>query len=124
MPSDPQINTGRRPTRSNWAFVVFLLGFMILLIGVCYYFLLPAYAARKTATPPDRAKLRAYSALIMSLLLVTLVCGLILTFRIGRFFFPRPTQPRTRTPYVDIWKEAGKRLEAPIDEGDDGKIED
>jgi hypothetical protein len=121
MPSDPQPNPGRRLARSNWAFAVFLLGFMILLIGVCYYFLYPAYLARRHATPVERARLRAWAALILALLLITLGCGLMLTFRIGRFFFPRPTQPRTRTPYVDIWTEAGKRLQPPGEEEEDGE---
>ena len=41
----------------------------------------------------------------MTVMLVILLCG-ILTFRIGRFFFPRaiPTAPRTK--YVDAWAEA------------------
>ena len=117
MPPPPQ--QPRRYARSNWAFAVFLLGFMCLLIGVCYYYLFPALIAFKHASPVEKARLRAMSALILAILLITLGCGLILTFRIGRFFFPRPTPPRVSTPYVDIWTEAGKRMPPPEPEPED-----
>src|SRR5947209_5840930 len=96
-----------------WAAIFFLLGFVVLLLVLCYYYLLPAFDALKHATPQDKAKLRAWSALLLALVLVILISGLILTFRIGRFFFPPPSGPRIRTKHVDAWAEAGKRLDAP-----------
>jgi len=50
-----------------------------------------------------------------------------LTVRFGRFFFPQPSRPRTQTKYVDVWTEAGKRMETPAkeeDEGGESKTED
>src|SRR2546423_14914283 len=93
----------RSSGRSHWAAVAFLFTFALLIIAVCYYFLFPALEAAKNATPQDKAKLRAYSALLLAIILVVLICGTLLTVRIGRFFFPRPTPPRTRTKVVDIW---------------------
>ena len=98
---------------SLWPAVVFLFGFTVLLIAICHYFLFPALEALKQATPDDKNKLRAWSALLMSVMLFILVAGLLMTVRIGRFFFPRPDVPRVHTKHVDAWAEAGKRLEVP-----------
>ena len=95
------------------------LGFVLLLIGVCYYYLFPALKVVHDASKPERAQLRAWSALLLTILLITLGCGLILSFRFGRFFFPRPWRPRTQTKYVDVWAEAGKRVEVPPEEEDE-----
>ena len=78
-----------------WAAVAFLFTFAILVIAVCYYFLFPALQAAKTATPQDKAKLRAYSALLLAIILVVLICGTLLTVRIGRFFFSGPAELRS-----------------------------
>jgi hypothetical protein len=99
--------------RSYGAAVTFLFIFTILIIGVCYYFLFPAFEAAKGATPDERARLRAYSSLLLAIILIVLISGILLTVRIGRFFFPRPIVPRVRTKHVDIWAEAGKRMAAP-----------
>src|SRR5437016_6435670 len=93
------------------AAIAFLLGFAILLTAICHYYLLPAFDALKHATLADKARLRAWSALLLALILFILISGLILTFRIGRFFFPRPTAPRVHTKHVDAWAEAGKRAQ-------------
>jgi hypothetical protein len=93
-----------------WAAIAFLVGFAVLLLVLSHYFLLPAFDALKKATPADKAKLRAWSALLLAIMLVILISGLILTFRVGRFFFPRDTGPRVRTKHVDVWAEAGKRM--------------
>lgn len=106
-------NPWRRFLRSYWAFISFLVGFVALLIGICYYYLFPALKVVHGASHSERAQLRAWSALLLSILLITLVCGLMLSFRFGRFFFPRPWRPRSQTKYVDVWAEAGKRVEVP-----------
>ena len=59
-----------------------------------------------------------YKIWVAGVILVILVAGLILTFRVGRMFFPRATGPRTRTKYVDVWAESGRRLEVPKEEGE------
>ena len=123
-PTSP--NPRRLAARSPWAAAAFLLGFTLLLLAVCYYFLLPALEAAKNATPADRARLRAWSALLLAIVLIILGSGLVLTFRIGRFFFPRPPTPRTHTHtrHVDIWTEAGKRLDVPPSEPEDDLASD
>ncbi len=115
----PPTEQQRRGMRSPWSAVAFLVAFAILLVVLCYYFLIPALEAAKTATPQEKARLRAWSALLLAIVLIILGSGLVLTFRIGRFFFPRPTGPRVRTKHVDVWTEAGKRLEVPEEDEED-----
>jgi hypothetical protein len=54
--------------------------------------------------------------LVLAILLFILIAGMMLTFRIGRLFFPRQTPPRTQTKYVDAWAESAKRMPVPPDE--------
>ena len=98
---------------SYWPVLAFLLGFAALLIFVFWYYLVPAMDAARTATTKEKRGLAAYSWLMLAIVLFVLFAGLILTFRVGRFFFPRKTGPRTRTQYVDAWAEAGRRMEPP-----------
>src|SRR4051812_3149134 len=79
---DPQLRRFRRPF---WATVAFLLGFTVLLVIVSNYFLLPAISAARGADASGRHQLSAVSALLLAVLLVTLIVGLFLTFRIHRF---------------------------------------
>jgi hypothetical protein len=90
--------------------IAYLLGFVVLLLLMDHYFLTPAYQAAQHAGPDGLRRLKAVAWLMLTITLVYLLCGLMLTFRIGRFFFPRPTSPRVRTMYIDIWAEAGKRM--------------
>ena len=110
----------RSSGRSHWAVVAFLFTFVIGLILVCYLFLFPALEAFKKATPAEKAPLRAWSTLLLAVMLFILLAGLMLTVRFGRFFFPRPDVPRIHTKHVDAWAEAGKRLEAPKAEDETG----
>ena len=103
----------RRSGRSHWAAVAFLFSFVLILIAVCYFYLFPALEAYKHGSPQERARLRAYSALLVALLLFVLIAGLLLTVRIGRFFFPQPDSPRVKTKYIDAWSESGKRMDVP-----------
>ena len=102
-----------RSGRSYWAILAFLIGFAILLVGVLAYYLEPAMDAAKGASPMQKRTLMAHSRLILTVVLFVLFAGLLLTFRVGRFFQPRKTPPRTHTPYVDAWAEAGKRMQPP-----------
>lgn len=104
--------------RSYWPVLAFLVGFSILLIFVCFYFLVPAMEAATNATAREQKGLGAYSWLLMAVILIILLAGLMLTFRIGRFFFPRPAAPRSQTKYVDAWTEAGKRMQTSNDDPD------
>jgi hypothetical protein len=89
----------------------FLFAFGALLIFVCHYYLFPALEAGRHATGPERRLLSAHAALLLAVMLFILLMGLILTFRIGRFFLPRRRQPPRPTVYPDAWSEAGRRLE-------------
>lgn len=92
-------------------FAAFLVLFVVVLLIVVNGYLLRAMAAFNSSTDPATRRLLSLHALVlMSLLLVILLLFGLLTFRIGRFFFPRPTQTRTQTHYVDAWAEAGRRL--------------
>jgi len=88
----------------------YLIGFAILLWFVCHYYLIPAMTAAKTATPEQKRVLVAHSRLILALLLIVLLTGLVLTFRVGRFFFPRPPRQSKPTVYPDAWTESARRL--------------
>lgn len=91
--------------------LAFLLGFAVLLIFVAHYYLFPALRARQGASEPEKRLLAAHALLLMAVLLFILLMGLILTFRVGRFFLPRRhTRPRP-TNYPDAWAEAGRRVE-------------
>jgi hypothetical protein len=107
-----------RSGRTPWAVLVFLLGFAVLIAFVSFYYLMPAMDAALGATPKQRRHLAAYSWLLMALVLFILFVGLMMTFRIGRFFFPRSTPPAGKTKYVDAWAESAKRISVP-DEPDD-----
>lgn len=91
--------------------IAFLAGFAALLIFVSYYYLFPALRARQAATEPERKVLAAHALLLMAVLLFILLMGLILTFRIGRFFLPRRRGKARPTIYPDAWAEAARRVE-------------
>jgi TRAP-type mannitol/chloroaromatic compound transport system permease small subunit len=110
--SSPELRHQTPDTRRIWPTLAFLLGFVVLLIVVSNYYLLPALDAWQHSTDPVGKKLlSAHSALLLAILLLILLSGLLLTFRIGRFFFPRPMRKRSSTQYVDVWSEAGKRIQ-------------
>lgn len=102
-----------RSGHTTWAVLAFLLLFAILIVCVSEFYLMPAMAIVKDANPAERLRLEAYSRLLLAVLLFILVVGLMLTFRMGRLFFPRPRAPKVQTTYVDAWAEAGRRAEAP-----------
>ena len=109
---------GPRPLRLGIAYtrlIVFLCAFAGLVIFVAYYYLFPAMEAAKKATPPQRRLLSAHARLVLALLLFILLCGLILTFRVGRFFLPRRQQRDKPTIYSDAWVESARRLEVDRD---------
>jgi hypothetical protein len=92
-----------------WPTVFFLLFFAVLVVFMSNYYLIPAMSASQSATQPAREHLRAQAALLLTIMLVILLSGLVLTFKVHRFFLPRKWEPRSRTKYVDVWAEAGKR---------------
>jgi len=103
--------------RSLVAIVLYLIGFAGVLVAVCWLYLFPAIRAAASAIqhhdPQQKKELAATASLILFVVLFVLFAGLLLAFRMGRFFFPRPAPPRTKpTEYVDAWEEAGRRMNA------------
>lgn len=90
--------------------VAFLLGFAALLLFVCYDYLFPAMDAARNAPPSGRMVLAAHARLLLAILLFILLVGLILTFRIGRFFLPRNRKREKPTNYPDAWAESARRV--------------
>ena len=86
-------------------------------------YLLPAsrafFEAKQQGDRAGAKAISATSALLLAVILVILVTGIVLTFRVGRMFFPRAAGPRTRTKYVDVWAESGKRMKVPEEEGEE-----
>ena len=100
----------RRRGFTYWGVIIYLIGFVGLAYLFLHYYLLPAYSASEHADAHARRQIGAVSTLMLSVFLIYLLCGVILTFRVGRFFFPRAGSKRVTTTYVDAWKEAGRRL--------------
>jgi hypothetical protein len=119
--TDAQHNLRRfRPARSLWAMIAFLAGFTILITVLAHYFLIPAMEAAQGATPTQKRQLSAYSTLLLAVVLFVLGVGLVLVFRVRRFFFPRATSAPQRTEYIDAWAESARRFdERPRADDDD-----
>jgi hypothetical protein len=109
--------TRRRRGQSVWAFIAFLALFVVLLLIVCHWYLLPALGVfyDKGIDKAGKQLLSAQAMLLMTLLLLIFGAMMLLLFRLGRIFFPRPWKKRTQTKYVDAWAEAGKRFKEPKD---------
>jgi hypothetical protein len=98
--------------------VVYLLCFTVLLVVISKMYLLPALEASRGATPAEKRQLGAFARLILAVVLFVLFAGLLIAFRIGRFFLPRPAAPRSKTEYVDAWAESGRRVSVGPDDAD------
>jgi predicted PurR-regulated permease PerM len=120
MPPIPQPRVDKPAGRPIWAALAFLVAFLLGVVALAYYYLLPALRAfleaRRHGDKPGTQAISATSALLLAVVLLILVAGMLLTFRIGRLFFPRNPPPRTRTEYVDAWAESAKRMETPPEE--------
>lgn len=110
--SPPRFRAGR----TYWAVLLFFLGFAALIVLVSFQYLLPAIEAAQDATPGQKRGLAAASWLLMAVVLFIVFVGLMMTFRVGRFFLPRSTPPPAKTTYVDAWAESGKRVSVPDEE--------
>jgi hypothetical protein len=103
----------RHRGRSVWPFLGFMLISMGLIWVVTRIYLLKALTDFNTADAKGRRLIGLHALLVMSLVLVVLLGVLVVIFRVGRFFFPRPFVKRTSTQYTDAWAEAGKRMQPP-----------
>jgi hypothetical protein len=100
----------RRVGAIRWGAILFLIGFAVLLLAIISYCLIPGMKAALHATDEEKRHLVAWYRLLLAVVLLILFSGLVLTFRVGRFFLPRPTPAPTRTEYVDAWAESAKRM--------------
>ena len=103
----------RRPGRSVGAVLIYLVGFLLLVTFISNFYLIPATRVFGQADPQGRRLMAADAMLILTLVLFLLFVGLLMTFRVGRFFRPRRNTPNKPTKYVDAWKESGRRLKTP-----------
>ena len=117
-PPTPGVRSAARRGRIYWPTLAFLLGFAVLIYVVSVWYLLPALDAARDANPVEKKSLAAHARLLLAVVLVILVCGIVLTFRFGRFFLPRAREPRQRTKYVDAWAESANRMETPPPDGE------
>ena len=107
-----------RLLRVFWGVVIFLAAFAVLIAIVSRFYLIPAMLAAKGATVREKRVLVAWSRLLLAIILFILAAGIVLTFRVGRFFFPRHSRPpRTQTKYIDAWAESGRRVQLADEEG-------
>ena len=102
-----------RSGRILWGTLAFMVGSAVLILVISKWYLLPALEAAKNAAPGEKKALAAHARLLLSVVLFILVAGILLTFRFGRFFFPRQRGPRKPTQYVDAWQESARRMETP-----------
>jgi hypothetical protein len=107
--------------RFPWGLLVFLLAFAGLILIVSRWYLLPAAQTVAGATPQEQRLLTATSRLLLAVILFVIGAGIVITFRVGRFFFPRPSAPaKSKTQYIDAWSESAKRMkQLPADDEDD-----
>src|SRR2546430_2250122 len=109
-----------RPSRIPWRVIVFMVAFAALIAFVSHYYLIPALSAAKDATPREKRWLMASSRLLLAVILFIIVAGIFMTFRVGRFFFPRYSRPpRSPTQYIDAWAESAKRLQETDEDAED-----
>jgi hypothetical protein len=118
MPTTAPAARVRHSGRIYWPTLAFLLGFAVLIYFVSVWYLLPALGAAQGADPAEKKTLAAHARLLLAVVLVILVCGIVLTFRFGRFFLPRNREPAGRTRYPDAWAESAKRVDVPPEDGD------
>ena len=85
-----------RLLRIFWGVVIFLAASAVLIAIVSRFYLIPAMLAAKGATLREKRLLVAWSRLLLAIILFILAAGIVLTFRIGRFFFPRHSRPPER----------------------------
>jgi peptidoglycan biosynthesis protein MviN/MurJ (putative lipid II flippase) len=113
MPQSSHREQRPRSARTYVAVVVYLLCFTVLLIVISKMYLLPAMEASRDATPQEKRQLAAFARLMLAVVLFVLFAGLLIAFRIGRFFIPRAVAGRKKTEYVDAWAESGRRMQTP-----------
>ena len=103
----------KRPRRTiTWAPVIFLVCFLAVVGLITDQWVIPMLRAVRDGTPVDRHRAVIYGTLVLILLLSLLLIGLMASFRFSAWLF-RPDARSKPTAYIDIWKEAGRRVVPP-----------
>jgi H+/Cl- antiporter ClcA len=106
--------------RSLWSMVAFLASSAVLIWLVSDRFLIPALVASQDASDGQKRELAAFARLLLAIVLFILCVGILMIFRVRRFFFPRRHSTPQKTEYIDAWAEAGRRLNERDDPTDPG----
>ena len=117
-PAVSHLAQAARPPRARsgrivWATLAFMVGFVVLLVFISRWYLIPALEASRHATGVEKRALVAHSRLLLALVLLILISGILLTFRFGRYFVPRVGEKAKPTKYVDAWAESARRVSVP-----------
>jgi hypothetical protein len=112
-----------RSGRVVWATLAFMLGFAVLIIFISNWYLIPALKASANATGEEKRVLVAHSRMLLAIVLFILFAGILLTFRVGRYFAPHVGEKSKPTQYVDAWAESAKRVSVPQDDDEDDEDE-
>jgi hypothetical protein len=107
------MSASQRLRRSLWATLAFLAGFGVLIVLVSNYFLIPAADAARTADQAGKRQLSAVAMLMLAILLFIMLVGLLMTFRVRRFFQPGEPVKRDKTEHIDAWAESARRMTTP-----------
>ena len=118
MPATATLLAVRRSGRIYWPTLAFLLGFAVLIYVISDWYLLPALDAARDANTVEKRSLAAHARLLLAVVLVILICGVLLTFRFGRFFLPGQRERGRPTKYVDAWAESANRMPTPPPDAD------
>jgi uncharacterized membrane protein YbhN (UPF0104 family) len=97
--------------RAIWTPILFLSLFLALVALISVYWVAPMVEQARSGTPADRQRAVAYGTLVLILLLFLMLLGLVASFRFATRLLRR--EDRKPTHYVDIWKEAGRRVRTP-----------
>jgi hypothetical protein len=111
-----------RSGRTLVGVIGFFVLFTILLLMVYKFYTIPWIAEAKHASKSHLRKMSAEALLLMCVLLAILFSGLLVTFRISRFFVSPPGGKRSQTKVVDAWSEAGRRMEDRPTEDDESDL--
>lgn len=101
------------PNRFHWTIFWFLCGFIVLLVVISYWWLIPGLAAAADASPVRKNQLALLSLLLMLMLLTIIGSAMVLLFGVAKRVFPRKDALRSTTTYSDAWAEAGRRARVP-----------
>jgi len=107
----------RERGRSLWPIVAYLSFFVILILAVWNWYLVPMIKANAAADAAERPWLGVHALLVMCLLLLVFGYLLLVVMRVQNWSSRRAKHPPSTTVYTDAWAESGRRMrEKKLDE--------